>query len=415
MLSRLSLRQTALRLDDRATLIAFRLLIFLLLTFFLLYSEAQEAAPQFRPFALLAAYLLSNLVLWELPDQALGSPLTQAAVVLFDIGVVSAAIYASQGWDGDLYLVYFLVVFMSSLDASLARSFLTATVACAVYVGLSLRSQADWGSTPFLLRIPFFYLVSFFGAYLAAQARSKSDKLEKDYRGRLDLAERRSAVGRLAREIATELGSPIEVLEGLSQSLLRATALGDAKREPAEAILREAARCKTLLRRFLLLTTEAVTPFGLVELNAAVREAVQTVREAKAWPPRLELTLDLSHELPVVRGERSQLVTALANIIQNAVDAMPRGGTLTVRTRCETHPDGTRQARIDVVDTGDGIPEFARDRIFEPFFTTKRRLKRVGLGLCFVSAIVDRHRGRLEFDSVPRRGTRFTVSLSEAR
>jgi signal transduction histidine kinase len=94
-------------------------------------------------------------------------------------------------------------------------------------------------------------------------------------------------------------------------------------------------------------------------------------------------------------------------LLTNAIDASPQGGTVTIRTRLD--PEGG--VTLAVIDAGKGIDPSIRDRIFEPFFTTKQVGQGTGLGLSIVYGIVQLHGGRIEFESEPDRGTRFTVHL----
>src|SRR5262249_25870518 len=110
-------------------------------------------------------------------------------------------------------------------------------------------------------------------------------------------------------------------------------------------------------------------------------------------------------ELPIVDGRDADLREALANLILNAVDAMPKGGTLTLRSRT-AHGD----VIIEVSDSGVGMPAEVRERIFEPFFTTKGE-RGSGLGLAQVVRIVDRHHGEITVASAEGKGTTFTIRL----
>jgi signal transduction histidine kinase len=121
-------------------------------------------------------------------------------------------------------------------------------------------------------------------------------------------------------------------------------------------------------------------------------------------PPRVAVTRDVPDGLPAVPMDGRLMRQALLNVTLNAVQAMPEGGTLSVRARVD---GGT--ARIEIADTGPGIAEEVRHRIFEPFFTTKAMGS--GLGLAVVKRIVDDHHGALEVVSVPGEGTTFVVRL----
>jgi CheY-like chemotaxis protein/anti-sigma regulatory factor (Ser/Thr protein kinase) len=132
----------------------------------------------------------------------------------------------------------------------------------------------------------------------------------------------------------------------------------------------------------------------------------------------IRLEIDPAPDLPAILGVEGEVREALTNLIFNAVDAMPDGGVLTLRTRCVAHPDGSgsaaaaisrRSAIIEVSDTGLGMDEDTRRRCLEPFFTTKGE-RGTGLGLAMVYGVTQRHGADIEIDSTPGRGT--TVRLS---
>jgi signal transduction histidine kinase len=120
--------------------------------------------------------------------------------------------------------------------------------------------------------------------------------------------------------------------------------------------------------------------------------------------------VELSDGLPLVAGDMGQLQQAVIILAENAIDAMPGGGTLTLRTlRAEDEEGGA--VLIEVRDTGQGIPVEIRERIFDPFFTTKEVGRGTGLGLAVCYGIVTEHGGRIAVDSTVGRGTVFRISL----
>jgi two-component system NtrC family sensor kinase len=124
----------------------------------------------------------------------------------------------------------------------------------------------------------------------------------------------------------------------------------------------------------------------------------------------VQLHKNLAANLPPVRGVSNQLEMALINLVVNAIHAMEGGGTLEVTSSLSGD-----EVRISVSDTGRGIPESIRSTIFEPFFTTKPEGKGTGLGLSTVLMVVERHKGRIDFTSVPGKGTTFHIDLPAFR
>jgi CheY-like chemotaxis protein/anti-sigma regulatory factor (Ser/Thr protein kinase) len=159
---------------------------------------------------------------------------------------------------------------------------------------------------------------------------------------------------------------------------------------------------------------EAQLTLERVDLNRAVRQVVELTRPRWSDLPQqrgvmVELRTELADSLPDVMGAEHEIRDALTNLIFNAVDAMPTGGTLTVRTRKHAGGDAGDRVLIDVSDTGIGMDEDTRRRCLEPFFTTKGE-RGTGLGLAMVYGMIQRHSAELEIESTAGRGT--TVSLN---
>lgn len=166
-------------LDDRTTLLAFRGVAFLATTAMLVHSQRQEQALEFAPFLLGAFYLFTAFILWYARDPRLRAPAMQGALLLWDVGVISAQLYFSEGFDDELYVMYFLILFMSAMLAKPWQSFLVGTVASLVYAGLWNKGHVAAGLplTNLLLRFAFFYVAAFFAAILAAKEHGRDEKV----------------------------------------------------------------------------------------------------------------------------------------------------------------------------------------------------------------------------------------------
>lgn len=122
---------------------------------------------------------------------------------------------------------------------------------------------------------------------------------------------------------------------------------------------------------------------------------------------QVEVLFDLDHSLPTIQADTSQLHQVLVNLIDNAIEAMPDGGELTLRTR--NKPNG--MITLEIADTGVGIPSENVIKVFTPFFTTKPTGKGTGLGLAIVYGIIKLHRGQISVRSEVERGTIVTIQL----
>ncbi|HXA94257.1 MAG TPA: ATP-binding protein, partial [Candidatus Dormibacteraeota bacterium] len=150
-----------------------------------------------------------------------------------------------------------------------------------------------------------------------------------------------------------------------------------------------------------------------VDLNQVVQQVLETTESTWRQDSRrrgieIEVLTDLAEHLPKVAGDPSELREAFTNLVLNAVDAMPRGGTLTLRTSAPAGQVAEREVAVEIIDTGTGIPEPIRQKIFDPFFTTKGP-KGTGLGLSMTYGILSRHGARITVDSEEGRGTTFRL------
>lgn len=165
-------------LDDRAAVFAFRGVLFLAMVLMLLHSPRLEQSFRLVPFALAAFYLFTSFVLWRSDSPRLRTSSAQALAYLWDVGVVSSLIYGCAGFDNELYLMYFLIMFMSGLMSQVRQSFLIGTVSSLVYAALWMRGRVeDMPLTNLLLRFAFFYVVAFFTAVMAERVRSGERKI----------------------------------------------------------------------------------------------------------------------------------------------------------------------------------------------------------------------------------------------
>jgi signal transduction histidine kinase len=139
-------------------------------------------------------------------------------------------------------------------------------------------------------------------------------------------------------------------------------------------------------------------------VNAAV-SAVRPMLEVRAREQKISITTELAGDLPEILASHGRVEQILVNLCNNSMDAMPQGGALTLRT----HRRGPDKVRLEVEDTGEGIPEEIRSRIVEPFFTTKDVGKGTGLGLSLVYGFLQQQGGTLEVESEVGRGTIMSI------
>jgi two-component system NtrC family sensor kinase len=211
-------------------------------------------------------------------------------------------------------------------------------------------------------------------------------------------AEQMAAVGQMAASVAHQVGTPLNLISGYVQMLQQDAAV-DAKTSRRLAIVQDqiakvAAVVRTMLDHARRPDTRWPTAVG------TLLSRVADVARPKLDASRIALSLDVAPGLPDVEANGEELELALLNLVNNSLDAMPSGGTLTIRASAQ---DG--RVHIDVTDTGSGIPPELLPRIFEPWVTTKQAGRGTGLGLSITRDVIGRHGGTIGADSEPGRTT----------
>jgi two-component system, NtrC family, nitrogen regulation sensor histidine kinase NtrY len=228
---------------------------------------------------------------------------------------------------------------------------------------------------------------------------------------RLMQAERVAAWRELARRLAHELKNPLFPLQLTMENLVRARQqtpeqFEEVFRESSRTLLAEIANLKGIIAKFSEFSKMPQPRLQRVQVNEVIRGAVQLFQAQLEAPGRAKIICDLQLDphLGTISADAELLHRAISNLVMNAVDAMPRGGTLTLRTR----QDGG-QVVIEVADTGAGLTPEECERIFTPYYTSKEH--GTGLGLAIVQSVVSDHGGRIHVQSSPGRGTTFVIEL----
>lgn len=224
-------------------------------------------------------------------------------------------------------------------------------------------------------------------------------------------ASRLASIGELVDGVAHEVNNPTGVILIRSECALAVLPQQQlpSVREDLEEIRLQAGRMTKLVRNLLAFSRAAPVREGPVDLNQVVRRSLDLV-SAYLRIAGIHVQLHLAPELPCLRGDADRLEQVVVNLVKNAADAMPRGGTLS----CKTQADHDF-ALLTVADTGSGISADVLEKIFNPFFTTKTPGQGTGLGLSISHSIIRDHGGRIEVHSEPGRGTVFTVYLPWSR
>lgn len=220
-------------------------------------------------------------------------------------------------------------------------------------------------------------------------------------------AQKMEAIGTLAGGVAHDFNNILQAFSAILFSLRQSTSQGRDPRHEFEKLEELVQRGTALARQLLLFARRELAKRELLDLNGVVAEVYQFFH--RLLPENIHCRLELAPEPVVVEGDRGQLHQVILNLVLNARDAMPEGGTIWVRTELRD-----QEAVVSVTDTGAGIPEEIRHRIFDPFFTTKGPEKGSGLGLAVVHGIATQHGGRVEVVSEVGQGSTFSVFLPRA-
>jgi len=224
-------------------------------------------------------------------------------------------------------------------------------------------------------------------------------------------AERVAAWRELARRLAHELKNPLFPLQLTVENLLRARQQSPQQfeeifQESSTTLLAEIANLKTIISRFSEFSRMPQPQFQDVQLNEVVQNVGRLFQAQLAAPEHasIDCKLELAEPMEAIAADPELLHRALSNLVLNAMDAMPQGGTLTLRTR-----QNGALSYIEVSDTGTGLTSEECARLFTPYYTSKPH--GTGLGLAIVQSVISDHGGRIRVQSESGRGTTFVIEL----
>ncbi|MBI4598049.1 MAG: PAS domain S-box protein [Candidatus Omnitrophica bacterium] len=241
-------------------------------------------------------------------------------------------------------------------------------------------------------------------------------------------SEKLASIGQFAAGIVHDLKNPLGIVTtGLSllKEMQRAgEPFGEQSAEAMALIEDSAKRATTMVHGLLSLARRDDLVLSRDDLHAVIADAVAAVRNAKV-PANIQLIATPSAASASAMIHREQMQQVLINLISNAIQAMPNGGTIRVATSLSTLPQpgpaggrrtvflkpGDQVVHVDIADTGTGIPPEHLAKIWEPFFTTKPRGEGTGLGLAIVRSIIENHHGVIDVESTVGAGTTFRITL----
>jgi signal transduction histidine kinase/PAS domain-containing protein len=225
----------------------------------------------------------------------------------------------------------------------------------------------------------------------------------RENRDKLIRYERLSAVGEIAAQITHEIKNPLVSIGGFARRILKKDQDGGVNRNYAKIIVKEVDHLENILTEILYFAKPAVPKFDTIDLNSIIKSTLE-VLHSEIEKNNISIEEHLDFNLPILWIDKNQIKRVLINLVKNAIQAMPDGGTITVSTINER-----QWVRVEIADTGVGIPEDDLDKLFDAFFTSKSTGS--GLGLTISAQIVNNHGGTIEVHNRIPKGTIFTIKL----
>ncbi len=248
---------------------------------------------------------------------------------------------------------------------------------------------------------------------LEARVEEKTNELKRAHEHVVQV-EKMASIGKMAAVVAHEINNPLSGILTYAKLLkkwLQKVEADETKRaeirECLDLVETESKRCGDLVKNLLMFSRTAPMNLEWADVNMVVDRCIRLVQHQLDLG-NVQLQLELADDVPTLHCDPAQVEQVLLALVMNAIDAMPRGGNLLVRTRSLPQ---SRQVEIQVRDDGVGIAPDLLARLFEPFLTTKETGTGVELGLAISKTIVERHGGQIEVESQPGRGTTFYIFL----
>ncbi len=326
--------------------------------------------------------------------------------------------------------LYYLPIVLGGVWLGLAGGIGTAGLVCLLYVPHVLLVNHGPMTTGYLLEIPIFLAVgALTGLFVDRQAQyrhgleQQAETLERSHRElrdqtrlvlekevQLRRADRLSALGQLSAGLAHEIRNPLGAIKGAVEILADDYPAGHPKAEFYAILVKEVERLNEVLTNFLNFARPVTPRLAPVDIPVVLAQ-LEALLSGQARSHQVEVFTSYHTGPSRVMADETLLKQAFLNIMLNAIEAMARGGDLSISTRLTGGQAADRPDWIEVVfdDTGPGIAEGDLGRVFNPFFTTKK--DGTGLGLAITHRIIENHRGSIRVASQRGKGTTFVVSL----
>jgi two-component system sensor kinase FixL len=244
---------------------------------------------------------------------------------------------------------------------------------------------------------------------LVAELQEKNEEIRTTTQ-QLWQAAKLASVGELAASIAHELNNPLATMTLRLESLLEDASKDDPNRRALQIVQNETKRMSNLVANLLQFSRRGPEQISTVDIRRELTGTLELV-DYHLKRRQIDIVQELAPDTPLIFADRRKLRQVFLNLFTNASDAMPQGGTLTLRSRATTLASGKAAVRMEVADTGIGIPPEHLARVFDPYFTTKEEGQGTGLGLAICRRIVEDHHGIIRIDSEAGKGSVVIIVL----
>ena len=341
-----------------------------------------------------------------------------------DTALVTAIVFVTGGFESVFTFLYLVVIIYTSMVLRQQGSFVMATLSSLQY-GLLIELEYFQIVSPFIggrplamsvdetqivyrimITIAACFAVAILSGILSFQLRTARQDL-KIAQEHLKRVEKMAAVDEIISGIAHEIKNPLASLSGSIQLLREDTEPGSDADRLMQIILRETGRLKQIVNDIRLIARPNRANTQLISVSRAVEDVVTLLLNTPEWTSRIEITTQLDAKLQVDM-DPVHLQQILWNLIKNAAEAIEGAGRIDIRLSSPRN----KRIYLTISDTGKGIDKSQASHIFDPFFTTKP--EGTGLGLSIIHRIIDAYEGMIDFESVPGRGTLFTLIFQNA-
>ncbi|MHC1724485.1 MAG: PAS domain S-box protein [Syntrophobacteraceae bacterium] len=237
--------------------------------------------------------------------------------------------------------------------------------------------------------------------------KMKHEERMREMLNRIARAEKMASLGQLAAGVAHEINNPLTGIIFFAQIVLETLADDDPRKDSLACIFEDAKRCGKIVKNLLAYSRQTSPSMEVLHINTLLEHSMGLIRDKTIFTD-IRIVKETSEEMMLIRGDRDQLGRAIVNLVMNALDAMDRKGTLTLRTYRDKP---ARKVYLEVCDTGVGIPAENLSAIFDPFFTTKETGKGTGLGLSTAYGVLKENGADIWVKETSSGGTTFILEF----